>query len=100
MNQLETDWLQVLKIRMPNVNWRYEDIKLKLRGGSTYLPDFVGLVNGVVMIYECKGQHRFREKGIYKLRLAAEQYPEFLFTLVQRQTDGWKETVYGRNETS
>jgi hypothetical protein len=94
-NKLESDWLSVLKVRLPTVNWRYEHIRLRLNGGGFYVPDFTGHVVCKIVIYECKGRHRFREKGIYKFRLAAEQYPEFEFILVERGTAGWKETRYG-----
>lgn len=79
---------------------------LKLSNRVKYTPDFDvsreidsgdGPMGCEVTFYETKGPHRFREKGILKLKWAAKEYPHFDFVLVTYDKDGgWKEELIAK----
>jgi hypothetical protein len=57
---------------------------------SWYMPDFVRVsVTGEINIYEVKGGHRFREKGIERLRNAASRWPGWTWWLAEPNGHGW-----------
>ena len=57
---------------------------------SWYMPDFVRVsVTGEINIYEVKGGHRFREKGIERLRNAASRWPGWTWWLAEPNGQGW-----------
>ncbi len=59
----------------------------------SYTPD-LAYMNGTYLTFvECKGPHRFREKGIAKAALAAKTYPAFRFELWDWKGDRFKITV-------
>jgi hypothetical protein len=68
----------------------YESIKLKIGAGVWYLPDYY-IVNslGLVEIHEVKSHHRFKEKGILKLKVAALAHPHYHFFLALYDRGRW-----------
>lgn len=91
LNKLETRWLAVLRTRYPNPG--IQNITLRLGRDLRYTPDLNS--NQLPLIFfETKGLHRFREKGILKLRWAAREYPFFDFVLVEwdNSLSRWIET--------
>jgi hypothetical protein len=69
-------------------SWKYESLKLRLAEGAWYTPDFfVELTDGVLEIHETKGF--MREAAFVRLKVAAEQYPQFRFKLVKRIKGLW-----------
>lgn len=71
------------------VSYRFEAIKLRLADRTTYTPDFaVVLLDRRVAFVEVKGGF-VREDAAVKLKIAAELYPEFTFTLAQWSKGQW-----------
>lgn len=69
----------------------YEGFTLPLAHRCTYTPDFdVRTRDGVQSFYEVKAPHRFKEKGILKLKFAAQTYPEAEFYLAEKKKGSWK----------
>jgi hypothetical protein len=96
LNKTERRWLQVLRTGQPKAKIGIQNITLRLSTGVRYTPDFsatfVDEDGMVVVFYETKGPHRFREKGILKCKMAAVLYPWFDFVLVQWRGGQWDET--------
>lgn len=91
LNKLETRWFAVLRTRYPNPG--VQNITLRLSDDLRYTPDLNS--NQLPLVFfETKGLHRFREKGILKLRWAAREYPFFDFVLVEwdNSLSRWIET--------
>lgn len=92
LNKLETRWLAVLRTRYSNPG--IQNITLRLSHNLRYTPDLNS--NQLPLVFfETKGLHRFREKGILKLKWAAKEYPFFDFVLVTWDKDSgqWSETL-------
>jgi hypothetical protein len=80
----------VLRTRYPDPG--IQNITLRLSDDLRYTPDLNS--NQLPLVFfETKGLHRFREKGILKLRWAAKEYPFFDFYLVTWGDNGWIETL-------
>ena len=61
---------------------------------SFYTPDLAYVGDGVLVIVEVKGPHRFRRAGIAKAALAAKEYSGvFTFLLAEWTGSEWKETL-------
>ncbi len=58
-----------------------------------YTPDLAFIANGILVLIEVKGLHRFRRAGIAKAALAAKTYPQFLFKLYEWINNDWKITL-------
>lgn len=74
------------------ISWfRFEPIKLRLADKTFYSPDFmVQLPDGLLEFHEVKGF--WEDDARVKIKVAAEQYPEFQFVGVTwNKRDGWKE---------
>ena len=86
MNKLEANYamgLEAQKRAGKITLWRYERLTLKLADDTRYTPDFYVLYpDGTVQLIETKGF--MRDDARVKLRVAATQYPEFEFILVQK----------------
>lgn len=93
LNKLETRWLAVLRAKYCDVG--IQRFTLRLSNGVRYTPDFDVPSLSTVRFFETKGLHRFREKGILKLKWAATEYPFFDFVLVTWNKDSgqWSETL-------
>jgi hypothetical protein len=69
----------------------YEAIALPLAHRCVYNPDFrCETDDGKIRYYEVKAKHRFKEKGVLKLKFAAQSYPECEFFLCEKQNGEWK----------
>ena len=78
--------------------WKFEGIKVRLADKTFYTPDFaVLLADGTVEFHEIKGQ--WRDDARVKIKVAAEQYPLFVFRGVQAEAKvrggGWKVETFG-----
>lgn len=94
MNKLEKSYSEFLTSRPDVVSWKYEPVKLKLRGRRWFLPDYeVVFEDGRHEFHECKANHRWYEKGIIKLNWAADMYPQFRFVLIKKVKGGWEEEI-------
>src|SRR5262245_29212502 len=62
------------------LSWRYEALKLRLAANTFYTPDFLvqGAGQGQLELHEVKGAW-VREDARIKIKVAAQQYPYFLF---------------------
>ena len=97
MNRTEAAWACELEAERKAgsvAHYRFEAIKLRLADSTFYTPDyFVVLASGRVRVDEVKGGF-IRDDAAVKVKVAAEQYPEFEFRIVQKQTKrqggGWK----------
>jgi hypothetical protein len=70
---------------------RYEGITLPIAHRCTYTPDYIAETpEGQTVLFETKSPHRFKEKGILKLKVAAAQYPEYQFYLAEKKKGQWK----------
>lgn len=102
MNMLELAWHAELK-RRGHQMILCQAITLRLPDGITYRPDFIVITathsepHVHVVAYETKAPHRFAEKGVMKLRLAATSYQWITFILVTRdkKTREWTEKEIG-----
>ena len=71
-------------------NIRYEGISLPIGYRCNYNPDFIAETeSGETHIWEVKAPHRFKEKGIIKLKSAAQQYPQYQFFLATKKNKEW-----------
>lgn len=81
-------------------------ITFRLGNRMTYRPDFVTVEYGEYMLcgqfaailtcYETKSPHRFAEKGVQKLKMAATLYPWICFKLIMRNGNEWTERTIGQ----
>ena len=70
-------------------SWRYEKLTLKLAHDCRYTPDFFVVENdGGITLEETKGH--WRDDARVKIRVAAEQFPEFTFQGVQLAKGVWQ----------
>lgn len=91
LNKLERRWLAVLRTRYASPG--IQNITFRLSDDLRYTPD-LNSGQSPWVFFETKGPHRFREKGILKLKWAAKEYPSFDFVLVTWDKDtGWKEEL-------
>lgn len=93
MNGLERKYAEVLDLRKrvgDVIDWRFEAMKLKLGRDwtTTYTPDFaVVLEDGTLELHECKGF--MRAHAAVKIKVAAKDYPWFVFRLVKWVNKEW-----------
>jgi hypothetical protein len=98
MNGLETAYSKVLEARRlagDIRSWRFEAMTLRLADRTRLTPDFlVILPSGAHQFHETKG--RWREDARVKIKVAAEQYPEYSFFGVRRIKGEWEFEPFGR----
>jgi hypothetical protein len=107
MNRTEAEYASVLESRKlagEIVGWRYEAYKLRLADNTHYTPDFVvQLTTGEIELHETKactaaGKFLCQDDAKVKIKVAAEQYPEFRFImcgkLPRKCGGGWKFCEY------
>ena len=86
MNKTERAFSQMLALARYDcliLDWRREPCKFQLAGNTTYTPDFgIDLPFGVKAYVEIKGF--MRDDAAVKLKVAASQYPCFIWLLVVR----------------
>jgi hypothetical protein len=92
LNKLETEWFEVLKVRLPNYRVIPQGVRLKLANGAWYKPDFamVSHTGGITNCWEVKGPKAWRG-GFEFLKIAAHQWPEICFVLVWKRDGKWVE---------
>lgn len=109
MNKTETryerDVLRPLRLAGEIARYSYEAITLTLahnvtgkRNGTTYTPDFFVVWPDHMEFKEVKARRgnwsSMRDDALVKLKIAAEQFPMFKFTLVEYERGQWNETEY------
>lgn len=91
MNKTEAAYADVLELqRLAGVvdSWKFEPIKLRLADNTYYSPDFgVVLADGTLELHEVKavkgnGEWLWEPAARVKIKVAAEQYPWFVFVEV------------------
>lgn len=91
-NGLEADYavyLDTLLFKRGVLFWAFEKIRLTLADRTTLLPDFfVVTAEGKAEFHETKGF--WREDARAKIKMAAQQFPCFVFKSVQKGKEGWK----------
>jgi hypothetical protein len=92
MNKTETEFFHMLGLR-GYAKVGYEAITLEIGTGSRYTPDFFCVFNGpaqLIILYEVKNNF-IREASLVRLKVAARQYPCFVFILAQKKKGVWSE---------
>lgn len=101
LNLTERRYLAKLRERHADQAIGIQCITLRLSKDLRYTPD-ICLYNDsmrFLRFIEVKGPHRFREKGILKVKMAARLYPQFDFWLCEWDLGGnkaWKETLLSK----
>ena len=100
MNSLEkryADHLRCLQLAGEIHCFAYERHNLKLADKTYYKPDFeVMLPDGTIEFHEVKGF--MQEDANVKLKVAADQFPQYVFRLVRwDKLTGWKITALPPN---
>lgn len=96
LNALEKKWKAVLVGRgVTESDIMEQAITLRLDPPfKSYTADLaLTLPLGKLVLFEVKGPHRFREKGIAKAALAAKTYPQLTVVLADWKNKQWKETT-------
>lgn len=91
MNKLEKARAIILEAMKRNGqirSWRYEKLTFKLADDCRYTPDFCVIENdGGITFEETKGF--WREDSRIKVRVVANQFPEFTFQGLQLKEGSW-----------
>jgi len=103
MNKVEHAYAELLAIKAHQreiLCARFECVKFRLADDTTFTPDFLVTYPDHFEVHEVKGTKRdkktgretpyFEEDARIKLKVAAEQYPEFLFVTVWKTHEGWQ----------
>jgi hypothetical protein len=97
MNKLEAKYAEHLRsLQLTGViySFRYERHNLKLADKTYFKPDFeVMLSDGTIEFHEVKGF--MQEDANVKIKVAADQFPEFTFKLVTYSKAGWSIKIIG-----
>lgn len=81
MNGLERAWSR--RLDAAGQHWHFDSVKLRLADRTFYTPDFLVLCADLTLqFHEVKGH--WEDDARVKVKVAAEQYPEFQFLAVQR----------------
>lgn len=101
MNSLEkrySDYLCTLQLAGEIHSFSFERHNLKLADKTYYKPDFeVMLMDGTIEFHETKGF--MRDDANVKIKVAAQQFPQYVFRLVQWDRKiGWKINPYPPND--
>ncbi len=93
MNKLErhyADHLRTLQLAGEIHSYAFERHNLKLADKTYFKPDFeVMLPDGSIEFHEVKGY--MQEDANVKLKVAAQQFPQYVFRLIQwDKWTGWK----------
>lgn len=82
----ESDILRPKKLAGEIKTWRYEVLSLRLADNTFYMPNFLVFdPDWMVEIHEVKGGF-IREDSWIRIKVAATQYPMFLFVLAQQKS--------------
>jgi len=97
MNKLESSYaehLRMLQLTGEVHSFSYERHNLKLADRTYYKPDFeVMLPDGSIEFHEVKGY--MQEDANVKLKVAAQQFPQYVFKLIYRgkRNSGWQISI-------
>lgn len=105
-NGLESDYaayLDTLRFGGDVLFWAFEKIRLTLADRTTLLPDFfIVTAEGKAEFHETKGF--WREDARAKIKVAAQQFPCFVFKGVKNGKEGWEYELFTptgiRNQSS
>ena len=96
MNGLEEKYAQFLMDKMTAGEvtlFRFESVKLRLADKTYYTPDFMVLdKDGIITFHEVKGF--WQDDARVKIKVAAEQYPEFGFVAVKQVKGQWQTETF------
>lgn len=96
MNKTESAYAQELALRQAAgeiVAFGYEQIKFKLADKTFYTPDFfVVRSDGSMELHEVKGF--WEDDARVKIKVAAKEFPMFLFVAVRRVRKEWETEVF------
>lgn len=88
-------FLEALKLAGMIHSWSYEKHGFKLADGCYYYPDFEVVKNcGGIEFHETKaraGKGKRVQLGETKLKMAAKEFPQYVFKLVHKDGRGFKE---------
>lgn len=99
MNKTEQAYAALLQIRFlagEILGWRFEAYKLRLADATFFSPDFmVQLPSGEIQLHEVKasdrrGKRLIEDDAAVKIKVAAEQFPEFQFCIATKVVSGWE----------
>lgn len=99
MNKTETAYAELLegrKLMGEILGWRFEAYKLRLADNTFFTADFVvQLPSGEIQLHEVKastkaGKTLIEDDAAVKIKVAAEQFPEFRFCLAVKTGSGWE----------
>ncbi len=98
MNKTEAEYAEVLNSRVllgDVLGWEFEALTFKLAGDLRYTPDFlVWHADGRLELVDSKGGGPIDPKSLVKIKVAAEKFPLFLFSMEQKLAKkhggGWK----------
>lgn len=85
------NYLHLLKLAGEIIDYKFEPLRIRLADLTTYTPDFLVIYSDRLEFHEVKGF--WRDDARVKIKVAAEQYPWFVFLAVQKDNksrDGWK----------
>ena len=95
-NGLESDYaayLDTLRFGGDVLFWAFEKIRLTLADRTTLLPDFfIVTAEGKAEFHETKGF--WREDARAKIKVAAQQFPCFVFKGVKKGKGGWEYELF------
>lgn len=91
MNKLEESFaahLETLRQSGEIISWQFEAMRLLLAPKTSYCPDFFVMdKDGALTFYEVKGF--WQDDARVKIKVAAEKFPQFYFTAVQKKKGQW-----------
>lgn len=100
MNRTEEAWAEMLTLDLDVLEWRYEEIRLRVGDGAFYTPDFfVITTDGLIEIHDTKGttkagKYYAKEAAMVRIRSCVERYPWFTFKIVWKGKDKqWRTKV-------
>lgn len=96
MNKLEARYaseiLEPLRRAGEILDYRFERIKLKLANLTYYTPDFLVIYPDHIGLHETKGH--WEDDARVKIKVAADQFPEYEFVAVEYKKKTWKYEIF------
>lgn len=80
-------------------HWHYEQFKVRLADGAYFTADFwVFNTDGTMEVAEVKGAAGFEEAARVRIKVAADRYPEFLWTAYTEKKGSRNRGAFTREE--
>lgn len=91
--KLEMEWERLLRATERRFI-RAQSLTFKIANGLRYTPDFTCLIDGETrpVAYEVKGKW-IDGDSVPKLKMAAHEWPDWIFILVWKEDGQWKQQV-------